>query len=55
LGVIKPEITTAYNQVRLPMKGLGHEPTQKTLDPQFVLPTGYAGIKMNKILGISQL
>jgi hypothetical protein len=54
MGVIKPETTTAYNQIRFPMKGLGHQPTHKSLHPQFVLPTRYAGVKMNRIGGMSQ-
>jgi hypothetical protein len=30
------------------MEGWGHQPIYKTLNPLFVLPTAYAGIKMEQ-------
>jgi hypothetical protein len=42
---MEPELAISCNQARFPMEGLGQQPSHKTLDPQFVLPTGYAGIK----------
>ena len=33
------------NRVKLPKKGLGHQPSHKTLDPPFFLLTRFAGVK----------
>jgi hypothetical protein len=42
---MEPESAISSNDARLPMEGLGHQPSHKTLDPQFILPTRYVGIK----------
>ena len=33
------------NQARLPMEELGHQPSHKTFDLQFVVPTKYERVK----------
>ena len=35
---MEPEMATFCNQARLPMKGLEHQLSHKTLNPQFVMP-----------------
>jgi hypothetical protein len=42
---MNPKLVISCNQARLPMEGLGHKLSHKTLDPQFVLPTRCAGVK----------
>jgi hypothetical protein len=39
----KPQLTIFYNQSRLPVEGLGHQPIHKTFNLQFVLLAWYAG------------
>ena len=39
------------NQTRLPVEGLGRQHSHKTLNPQFVLPTGCAGVGGEAELG----
>jgi hypothetical protein len=39
------EPAISCNQARLPMEGLGHQPRNKTLNPQFVLPIRCVGVK----------
>lgn len=41
-----PEPAISCKQARLPMEGLGHQSKHKTLDLHFVLPTGFADIKV---------
>jgi hypothetical protein len=38
------------NQVRLSMEGLRHQPSHKNFNLQFVLPTGHAGVKIERTL-----
>jgi hypothetical protein len=45
-----PEPAISCNQKRLPMEGLWHQPSHRTLDPQFVLPIRCAGVKMEQKL-----
>ena len=45
MGDMKPELDISYNMQRLPLEGLGHQPTHKCLDPQFVLSIRYALVK----------
>ena len=45
MGDMEPEPAISSNQAQFSMKGLGHYPRQKTLDPQFVLTTRCAGKK----------
>ena len=47
---MEPEPAIFYNQAR-PHEALGHQTNHKTLDPQFVLPTRCAGIKLELKLG----
>lgn len=47
---MEPELAISCNQAGLPVEGLGHQPSHKTLDPQFVLPTRCAGVKVAKKL-----
>jgi hypothetical protein len=42
---IEPETAISYNQARLPMEGLGHQPSHNSLDPQFVLTIRCTGVK----------
>jgi hypothetical protein len=37
MGDMEPELFISYNQARLPMKGLGHQPSHKTFDLNFFL------------------
>jgi hypothetical protein len=43
---LEPETVSFCNQERLPKEGLGHQPSHKTFNQQFVLPTRYAGVKV---------
>jgi hypothetical protein len=45
MGNMEPEPATCSNQARLPMKGLGHLLSHKTLDSQFALATRSSGVK----------
>jgi hypothetical protein len=45
---MEPKMVTFYNKAILPVVGLEHQPSHKPLDPQFVLPTRYSGIKLEK-------
>ena len=38
-GGTEPEPAISCNQARLPVEGLGHQPSHKAFDLQFVLPT----------------
>ena len=38
MGGLDPEPVTFCNQARLQVEGLGHQPSHKTFDLQFVLP-----------------
>ena len=49
-GDLKPEQAISCNQVRLSKEGLGHQPSHKTLDPQFVLPINVQMQKMKQNL-----
>jgi hypothetical protein len=44
IGNTEPEPTISCPQTRLPMEGLGHQSSHKTLAPQCVLPTGCIGL-----------
>ena len=44
------EVTISCSQADLPVEGKGHQPTHKTFDTKFVLPTRYTEIKMQQIL-----
>ena len=45
MGYRKPEWAISYNQVRLPIEGMLNQSNYKILDPEFVLPIRYVGIK----------
>jgi hypothetical protein len=40
------ELAIFCDQARLPVKGLGHKPSHKTLDLQFVRPEKCAAVKV---------
>ena len=52
---MKPELSVFWNQTRLLMERLGQEHTHKTLDPQFVLPIRYSGVKEGPVKDWSSL
>jgi hypothetical protein len=41
---VEPGEAASWGQARTPVEGLGHQPTQKTFDPKFILSTRNAGI-----------
>ena len=41
----EPKLAISCNQTSLPMEGLGHQPSHKTLDPQLILLKGYVGLE----------
>jgi hypothetical protein len=45
MGVMEPEMAISSNLKILTTEGLGHQLNHKTLDPQFLLPTRYSGVK----------
>ena len=47
---METEVSSSHTQVGLPVEGGGHQPTNKTFKPKFVLPTRCAGIKTEKRL-----
>jgi len=47
--VLEPEMNISCNQERFLMKELGHQQSHQTFDPQFVLPTRCAGVKMSRL------
>jgi hypothetical protein len=47
---MKPKTAISYIQARPPMKGLGHQPSYKTISPKFVLLTRCTGVKMEQKL-----
>jgi hypothetical protein len=49
-GVYEPEQAASCNQKRLLVEELGHQPSKKPLDPQFVLPIRCAEIKLEQKL-----
>jgi hypothetical protein len=46
MGDMEPELVISCDQVRLPVKRLGNQPSHKTFHLQFVLPTRYVGVKV---------
>lgn len=50
---MEPEPAVFYNQARLPKEGLGHQPSHKTFNLQFVLPIRYRGKDGAEIEGIA--
>ena len=50
MGDIEPELAISCIQKRFPMEKLVYQPSHKTLDPQFLLPTRCAGVKMEQKL-----
>jgi hypothetical protein len=48
--VIETEIATSCSRPGLPLKGGEYQPTHKTLDLKFALPTRSTGIKMEQRL-----
>jgi hypothetical protein len=48
METMEPEMTTSCKKVKLPVEGWRHQPSPKNLDPQFVLSTRCAGIKMEQ-------
>jgi hypothetical protein len=48
---IEPEPANSCNQARLPMVVLKYQPSHKTFNPQFSLPTRYAVGKMDPKYG----
>jgi hypothetical protein len=46
MGDMKPELAISYNHPTLLVEGLGHQPSHKTLNLQFVLPARCAGVKV---------
>jgi hypothetical protein len=47
---MKLEVAISYSQAGIPVKGYGHKPTHKTLDPKFVLPIRSGRTKMEQRL-----
>ena len=47
---MEPKMAIHCNQTGLLMEGLGHQSSYKTFDLKFVLPTRYAGVKMEQKL-----
>jgi hypothetical protein len=45
MGHMEPEVVIAYNQARLSLEFLEHQPRYKTLDTQFVLLARSVGLK----------
>lgn len=45
---MEPEVATSCNEMGIPVKGEGQQPTHKTFDPKFVLPTRSVVIKMEQ-------
>jgi hypothetical protein len=43
MGDMEPEPSTFYNQARLPVVGLGHQPSHKSFNLQPALPARCAG------------
>lgn len=43
---MESELAIFCDQARLPLEGLGHKPSHKTFDLQFVLPTKCAVVKV---------
>jgi hypothetical protein len=41
---------TSCKKVGLPLENEGHQPTHKSFNPKFVLPTRYRGINMEQRL-----
>ena len=50
MGVVKPETAISCNQARLPIEALRPQANHKTINPQFVLSTRCAGIKIEQKL-----
>ena len=46
---VEPEMTISYGQKRFPMEKLVYQPSHKTLDPQFLLPTWCAVVKDQRL------
>jgi hypothetical protein len=42
---MEPESSISCNQARLPMEGMGYQPSHKTIGPQFVLLLRYTGVE----------
>jgi hypothetical protein len=51
MGNMEPENTISSNQKRLPTEELGHQSSHKTFDPQFILSSRCAEVKMDLKLG----
>lgn len=49
---MEPEVAISSNQVRLPVEGGRHQPTHKTIDPNFFLPPRSVRIKMEQRLSL---
>lgn len=49
-GEMETEMATSCNQERLPMEGSEHHLSYTTLDPQFVMPIIWVGIKLEQKL-----
>ena len=45
MGDTEPEPAIFYNQAIPQMEGLGHQPSHKTFDLQFVLPAEFSGTR----------
>ena len=48
------EPAVSCNQASPPVEGLGHQPSHKTFDLQFALPTGCTGVKWHRNCGSGQ-
>lgn len=46
MGDMESTPAISSNQARLPVEGLGDQPSHKTFELQFVLPAGCAGVKV---------
>ena len=44
-GGMESEIAISCKQIRLPVEGLGHQWSHRTLEPQFFLPERSTGVK----------
>ena len=52
-GDMEFEVVIFCSQVGLPVERQEHQPTHKTFNPKFVIPTRYSGIKMEKMEGMA--
>ena len=51
---MEPELVISYNQARLPVEVLRHQPSHKPYHLQFVLTTRCAAVKIHRNYGLDQ-